>query len=601
MRPVYVIIGGGTSGIILALQLLEFADVFLIEMGSEMHSQTCKLCQNPLLWTETANCEHCAIKYNTKSQTNLFGRSISIPQGKGLGGSWNINAMIWEPGHQAVFDNYWPKEWSWDILQPHFQKVIELIKPTYMRPEGHMRSILHHACCGKGIYVNASGANVGSGGYCATIDSSIPAVSSSEEEVEKGGRQVRRISLAEHLINRAKSLPGKLTIHTHSKAISLLLSIDGKKVTGAMIRTQISQDVCHEWQANPALGGEVVLCAGAIQTPALLSISGLNKQDSNIGTALRDHTILPIINIGPWWKENRNVVDLKKDSSLEEQNNENTIISSGANGVHGIVQLNSQGEPLPLSSSISSGKDKYEDNVQHPKTQLLLIDGRISPALAPEMLLPLWEKRLIWHSLLRPFFCLLLKFLFGLPPVKWLSSCCFGFLVCNIDPAGSPGSINFPHHHQSKSYSKNGIITRIDPKYNSDISDTIAIKCAISKARLSLSKSSFPWYIELLPGIIPLWIYIPLFTTSYFHLCGSVPLPLQCLSSSTSLSPSSSSSNLDGAVDVRLRLNNIVGLRIADASVFPYLPSSPIGATVMAVAHRAGFLMKEDWENNAHI
>ena len=57
MRPVYVIIGGGTSGIILALQLLEFADVFLIEMGSEMHSQTCKLCQNPLLWTETANCE----------------------------------------------------------------------------------------------------------------------------------------------------------------------------------------------------------------------------------------------------------------------------------------------------------------------------------------------------------------------------------------------------------------------------------------------------------------------------------------------------------------------------------------------------------------
>ena len=112
------------------------------------------------------------------------------------------------------------------------------------------------------------------------------------------------------------------------------------------------------------------------------------------------------------------IVDLKKDSSLEEQNNENTIISSGANGVHGIVQLNSQGEPLPLSSSISSGKDKYEDNVQHPKTQLLLIDGRISPALAPEMLLPLWEKRLIWHSLLRPFFCLLLKFLLGIMDVR---------------------------------------------------------------------------------------------------------------------------------------------------------------------------------------
>ena len=47
----------------------------------------------------------------------------------------------------------------------------------------------------------------------------------------------------------------------------------------------------------------------------------------------------------------------------------------------------------------------------------------------------------------------------------------------------------------------------------------------------------------------------------------------------------------DAVVDPELRVRGIAGLRVADASVMPTIPSTPVAATVLAIAERAADLI----------
>lgn len=51
----------------------------------------------------------------------------------------------------------------------------------------------------------------------------------------------------------------------------------------------------------------------------------------------------------------------------------------------------------------------------------------------------------------------------------------------------------------------------------------------------------------------------------------------------------------EGAVDERLRVRGVKGVRVIDASVFPLHVGGNIVATVYAVAEKGADLIKEDW------
>ena len=116
-RRCHIIVGGGSSGIMLCNQLLEKDDVILVERGSKNPYSSSTSTQIPSLWPVAAVYDGEGSRACTMPQKALGQRLVMYPQGSGIGGTSNINAMIWSAGHPAVFDNYWHRKWNSDAIQ----------------------------------------------------------------------------------------------------------------------------------------------------------------------------------------------------------------------------------------------------------------------------------------------------------------------------------------------------------------------------------------------------------------------------------------------------------------------------------------------------
>lgn len=100
------------------------------------------------------------------------------------------------------------------------------------------------------------------------------------------------------------------------------------------------------------------------------------------------------------------------------------------------------------------------------------------------------------------------------------------------------------------------------------------------------------WFLELLPGPLFLYCFSPasfnafykMFVGTYFHYCGTCRMEM---APPVGMSHPARSHR----VDEHLRVRGVDGLRIADASVFPWIPSAPIAATSMAVGVNASRLI----------
>ena len=98
----YIIVGAGSSGCVLTRRLIDAGKkVLLIESGS-LKKETSNI-QNiegfPNLWGSSYDWN-----YETVPQKGLSGRVININQGKVVGGSGSINAMMYVRGHKSNYE-----------------------------------------------------------------------------------------------------------------------------------------------------------------------------------------------------------------------------------------------------------------------------------------------------------------------------------------------------------------------------------------------------------------------------------------------------------------------------------------------------------------
>lgn len=285
----FVVIGSGPAGWTLFDELSKDQNVtvVLIEKGSD-RTQLMDIEQSdPLKWPRVAFSIGEASRYVSEPQFALYSRFLLYPQGNGIGGSCNINAMIFSATHRTIFDRYWPPEWNSNTIDGLLADSVKAFPVSFIVATRSMKNILspYTSKTQRSTWDKARQTE-----YCCAI--------MNHERVH---------------FDKASSLKKpNVKIITNTEAVSV--EFDGDRAIGVVVRDLRDG---REWTEHSENGGEIVLCCGTFESPRLLFASGFVTALANataslgsprkervlarLGMSLFDHMTLPVVRIGNWF------------------------------------------------------------------------------------------------------------------------------------------------------------------------------------------------------------------------------------------------------------------------------------------------------------
>ncbi|KVE83750.1 choline dehydrogenase [Burkholderia cepacia] len=289
----YLVVGGGSAGSVLASRLTEDPDVTLclFEAGGTGDGWPVNV-PAALVLMIPSRLNNWA--FETVPQKGLQGRRGYQPRGKALGGSSAINAMVYTRGHHADYDDWAAlgnEGWGWNDVFPYFKRSEHNERlgnewhgrggPLWvsdLRTDNPFQARWLDAAreCGLPVTDDFNGAEQeGVGIYQVT---------------QKNGERwsAARAYLFPHMKTR-----GNLTVETGAQVRRIVF--DGKRAVGVEVTR--GGNVETVWAKK-----EVILSAGAFQSPQLLMLSGVGPKDElerhgievvadlpGVGENLQDH------------------------------------------------------------------------------------------------------------------------------------------------------------------------------------------------------------------------------------------------------------------------------------------------------------------------
>jgi choline dehydrogenase len=265
----YIIVGAGSAGCVLANRLSEDgrSRVLVLEAGPPDTNRWIKV---PAGYIKTMVDPGVNWLFDAEPDPYTYDRPIPIPRGRVLGGSSSINGMIYVRGQAQDYDGWAQlgnRGWSYEDVLPYFKKA-----ENRENPEGSYRGV---------------GGPLNVANQCETaplLDALLsgaaeigqprnPDYNGTSQEgfayFQVTQRNGRRWSAADAYLHPARRRPN---LHVLTGAQATRLLFEGRRAVGV---AYVKGGAAGEARA----GREVILSAGAVQSPQLLELSGIGQPE----------------------------------------------------------------------------------------------------------------------------------------------------------------------------------------------------------------------------------------------------------------------------------------------------------------------------------
>jgi choline dehydrogenase len=289
----FIVVGGGSAGCVLANKLSESGDhrVLLLEAGPRSHF----LERVPISYSQFIDNPAVNWCFMSKPEDSTGGRPIPVPRGRMLGGSSAINGLVFVRGQALDYDSWAQmgnRGWSYDDVLPIFKRL-----ESYQGGDGKLRGRsgplrLTEAYDRSPLYDAwfAAGEDVGLKRNPDYNGADQEGICRTQATIHNGWR----MSASRCYIDPARRR-ANLDIQCDAHVESLLL--EEKRCTGLRYRVGNESREAHARR-------EVVLCAGSINSPQILELSGIGRAEvlgaqgiqvrhalDGVGENLRDHYV----------------------------------------------------------------------------------------------------------------------------------------------------------------------------------------------------------------------------------------------------------------------------------------------------------------------
>ncbi len=357
----YVIVGGGSAGCTLASRLSEDPSVYvcLIESGSR---DTSPLIHAPAGLVALVPPNKFNWAFETVPQPGLNGRRGYQPRGKVMGGSSSINAMLYVRGSRTDYDRWASMGaigWTYKDVLPYFKKAENQERgDDEFHGVGGPLNVADQNCihplsrrflkAAEELQFSSNGdfngpKQEGFGAYQVT---------------QKNGR---RCSAAKAYVTPALD---RQNLHVFTESHAERILFDNKRASGVLFSRNGRQESAKARR-------EIIIAAGAFQSPQLLMVSGIGP-----GADLSSCGIDVIHNAPEVGRNLQDHLDYIAVHSVTSHNSFGFSLGGGLRVMSGLPAYLSRGEG-PITSPLAEvgGFVKSDPNIEEPDLQFHFVPG----------------------------------------------------------------------------------------------------------------------------------------------------------------------------------------------------------------------------------